>query len=62
MTLVTAATGNVGRQVVSQLLRTGATVSALTRNPDSAALPADVDSSWAVTLPSRTPSTPACGG
>jgi len=31
--LVTGATGNVGRQVVSQLLRRGARVRALTRNP-----------------------------
>lgn len=41
--LVTGATGNVGRQVVSQLLSTGARVRALTRNPDSAALPREVD-------------------
>jgi uncharacterized protein YbjT (DUF2867 family) len=41
--LVTGATGNVGRHVVSQLLRTGARVRALTRNPDSADLPHDVD-------------------
>ena len=37
--LVTGATGNVGRQVVSQLLNTGVTVRALARNPDSAGLP-----------------------
>src|SRR5438445_7644865 len=41
--LVTGATGNVGRQVVSQLLGTGARVRALTRNPDSAGLPHEVD-------------------
>ncbi|HEV2669133.1 MAG TPA: NAD(P)H-binding protein, partial [Blastocatellia bacterium] len=41
--LVTGATGNVGRQVVSQLLATGARVRALTRNPASAALPGEVD-------------------
>ncbi len=41
--LVTGATGNVGRHVVSQLLRTGAAVRALTRNPDSAGLPGGVD-------------------
>lgn len=41
--LVTGATGNVGRQVVSQLLGTGATVRALTRAPDAADLPGGVD-------------------
>lgn len=40
--LVTGATGNVGRHVVSQLLRTGAAVRALARNPDSAGLPDSV--------------------
>jgi uncharacterized protein YbjT (DUF2867 family) len=34
--LVTGATGNVGRHVVSQLLATGATVRALARNPTGA--------------------------
>jgi uncharacterized protein YbjT (DUF2867 family) len=43
MILVTGATGNVCRQVVSQLMGTGARVRALTRNPSSAALPAEVD-------------------
>jgi uncharacterized protein YbjT (DUF2867 family) len=37
--LVTGATGNVGRQVVSQLLATDCPVRALTRNPDAAGLP-----------------------
>lgn len=37
--LVTGATGTVGRQVVSQLLATGAEVRAMTRDPESAALP-----------------------
>ncbi|HZF11193.1 MAG TPA: NAD(P)H-binding protein, partial [Thermoanaerobaculia bacterium] len=37
--LVTGATGRVGRQVVSQLLATGAAVRALSRNPDAAGLP-----------------------
>src|SRR5262249_31138160 len=41
--LVTGATGNVGRHVVSQLLDTGAAVRALTRNPASASLPSGVD-------------------
>ena len=41
--LITGATGNVGRQVVSQLLGTGARVRALTRNPDSTGLPHEVD-------------------
>jgi uncharacterized protein YbjT (DUF2867 family) len=43
MILVTGATGNVGRQVVSQLLGRGAQVLALTRNPESAVLPREVD-------------------
>jgi uncharacterized protein YbjT (DUF2867 family) len=37
--LVTGATGNVGRQVVSQLLAEGATVRALARDPGTAGLP-----------------------
>ena len=37
--LVTGATGNVGRPVVTQLLRTGAVVCALARDPASAGLP-----------------------
>ncbi len=41
--LVTGATGNVGRHVVSQLAASGADVRALTRNPDAAKLPAGVD-------------------
>jgi uncharacterized protein YbjT (DUF2867 family) len=41
--LVTGATGHVGRPVVSQLLRTGAAVRALVRNPDSAGLAGGVD-------------------
>ena len=41
--LVTAATGNVGRQVVSELIGAGARVRALTRNPDSAGLPRELD-------------------
>jgi len=41
--LVTGATGNVGRHVVPQLLRTGAAVRALARNPDSADLPGNVE-------------------
>jgi len=43
LVLVTGATGNVGCQVVSQLLGMGARVRALTRNPDYAAMPCDVD-------------------
>lgn len=38
--LVTGATGKVGRNVVTQLLDAGASVRALTRHPDAAALPA----------------------
>jgi len=41
--LVIGATGNVGRQVVSQLLSAGAQVRAMTRNPDSARLPPQVE-------------------
>jgi uncharacterized protein YbjT (DUF2867 family) len=41
--LVTGATGNVGRQVVSQLLDTEVKVRALTRNPDGADLPPSVE-------------------
>jgi uncharacterized protein YbjT (DUF2867 family) len=37
--LVTGATGTVGRQVVSQLLATDVEVRAMTRNPESVALP-----------------------
>ncbi|WP_425412602.1 SDR family oxidoreductase [Micromonospora halophytica] len=40
--LVTGATGNVGRQVVSGLREMGVPVRALTRNPDMAGLPDDV--------------------
>lgn len=42
MILVTGATGNVGRNVVSELLAAGAVVRALTRNPDAAVLPGEV--------------------
>ncbi|MGH8572519.1 MAG: SDR family oxidoreductase, partial [Gammaproteobacteria bacterium] len=41
--LVTGGTGNVGRQVVSQLLGTGVAVRVLTRSPDSAGLPGGVE-------------------
>ncbi|EFH83759.1 NAD(P)H-binding protein [Ktedonobacter racemifer] len=41
--LVTGATGNVGRHVVSQLLDMGAPVRALVRNPGSADLPGGVE-------------------
>jgi uncharacterized protein YbjT (DUF2867 family) len=41
--LVTGATGNVGRQVVSQLLATGARVRAMARSPESAGLPRQVE-------------------
>jgi uncharacterized protein YbjT (DUF2867 family) len=41
--LVTGATGTVGRQVVSQLLASDVQIRALTRNPEAARLPNDVD-------------------
>jgi len=41
--LVTGATGTVGRQVVAQLLDSGAHVRALTRDPDRAELPRQVE-------------------
>ncbi len=41
--LVTGATGNVGRELVTQLRAAGRTVRALTRNPQSANLPGDVE-------------------
>ncbi|MGW6603274.1 NAD(P)H-binding protein [Streptomyces sp. NPDC055036] len=42
-TLVTGATGNVGRHVVGQLLQAGQRVRALSRTPERAALPAEVE-------------------
>jgi uncharacterized protein YbjT (DUF2867 family) len=41
--LIIGATGNIGRQVVSQLPATGVQVRALTRNPHTAGLPPHVD-------------------
>src|SRR5713226_7213094 len=41
--LVIGCTGNVGRQVVYQLAATGARFRAMTRNPDAAGLPPQVD-------------------
>ncbi|MEV0088311.1 NAD(P)H-binding protein [Saccharopolyspora sp. NPDC050642] len=41
--LVTGATGNVGRRVVDRLLAAGTQVRALTRRPESAGLPSDVE-------------------
>jgi uncharacterized protein YbjT (DUF2867 family) len=61
--LVTGATGNVGRPLVTQLVNTGAEVRALTRSPDTAGFPdgvqavtsatAGVDGASAVFLNSR---------
>ena len=39
MILITGATGNVGRPLVTQLLARGATVRAISRHPDTAGLP-----------------------
>lgn len=41
--LVTGATGNIGREVVAELLRNGTSVRAMTRNPDAAQLPRGVE-------------------
>ena len=41
--LIIGATGNIGRQVLSQLPPTGARVRALARNPHTAGLPPHVD-------------------
>ena len=41
--LVTGATGFVGRNVIDQLIRVGASVRALTRNPATAGLPAEAE-------------------
>ncbi len=41
--LVTGATGRIGRLVVDELLRAGASVRALTRRPEHAAFPAGVE-------------------
>ena len=41
--LITGATGNIGRQVVQQLVNRGADVRALVRNPSKASFPAGVD-------------------
>ena len=43
MIVITGATGNVGRPLVAELLRRGAQVRAITRNPDQAGLPSEVD-------------------
>ncbi|HEV7896787.1 MAG TPA: SDR family oxidoreductase [Planosporangium sp.] len=43
MILVTGATGNVGRQVVNQLLDAGEKVRAISRDPARAGLPAEVE-------------------
>jgi uncharacterized protein YbjT (DUF2867 family) len=43
MILVTGATGNVGREVVQELLRDGRSVRVLTRNPTRVSLPPDVE-------------------
>src|SRR5262245_28790058 len=41
--LVTGATGQIGREVVSQLRETGCGIRAMSRNPQSAHLPADAE-------------------
>ncbi|WP_199487777.1 SDR family oxidoreductase [Actinomadura spongiicola] len=51
MILVTGATGNVGRPVVDELLRAGAKVRALTRDPATARLPGGVEVAHTDTLP-----------
>ncbi|HZU49651.1 MAG TPA: NAD(P)H-binding protein [Mycobacterium sp.] len=51
--VVTGATGNVGRPLVTQLVNAGAKVRAVSRHPESAGLPADVEvvDSAAATIP-----------
>ena len=41
--VVTGATGNVGRPLVTELVRAGAQVRAVSRHPDTASFPADVE-------------------
>jgi len=41
--LVTGATGNVGREVVKQLRASGCPVRAMSRTPQSAGLPSDIE-------------------
>jgi uncharacterized protein YbjT (DUF2867 family) len=41
--VVTGATGNVGRPLVTELVRAGARVRAVSRRPDTASFPADVE-------------------
>lgn len=41
--LVIGATGNIGRELVAQLVQTGAPVRAMTRKPDRACMPTQVD-------------------
>ena len=50
--LVTGATGNVGRQIVEHLVKRGADVRALVRDPSKAQLPAEVSvvPSWNLTF------------
>ena len=60
MILVTGATAPIGRCVVEQLLAAGNEVRALTRNPETATLPAGAeivagDLSASETLPCRKP-------
>ncbi|GHC38888.1 NAD(P)H-binding protein [Streptomyces cinnamoneus] len=43
MIVVTGATGNIGRSLTRQLLAEGASVRALSRNPESAGLPAEAE-------------------
>ncbi|MFV2179239.1 NAD(P)H-binding protein [Actinomadura sp. LOL_016] len=51
MFLVTGATGNVGRHVVGELLCAGAKVRALSRDPASARLPAEVEVARTADMP-----------
>ncbi|MEU9887006.1 NAD(P)H-binding protein [Sphaerisporangium sp. NPDC051011] len=56
MILVTGATGNVGREVVDQLLAAGHDVRALTRDPGTARLPGGVEvAAGDLTLPETLP-------
>ena len=44
-TLVIGGTGNIGRNVLTQLIAAGANVRAMVRHPDTAGLPREIEAS-----------------